>query len=95
MVADAVEAASRSLKYYNQESISELVDKIVNSQIAEGSFANANITFSEVETVKNILKERILNIYHTRISYPELKKQPTEASGAGEADKTNNNEAKQ
>lgn len=77
MMADAIEAASRSLKYYNSETISELVNKIINSQIEEGSFANADITFSEVETVKEILKERLLSMYHTRISYPELKKTET------------------
>lgn len=84
MIADAVEAASRSLKYYNNETISDLVDKIVKSQIDEGSFANADITFSQIETVKSILKDRLLSMYHTRISYPELKKKE------GENDDNNN-----
>jgi len=74
MMADAVEAASRSLKMYNEETIGNLVENIVNTQIAEHLFKNAPISFRDVETVKRVLKNKLLNIYHTRISYPEVRR---------------------
>lgn len=74
MMADSVEAASRSLPEYTEESISNLVDKIIDSQVAEGYFKNCPITFKDIETVKSAFKEKLKTIYHTRISYPELKK---------------------
>lgn len=72
MMADAVEAASRSLKEYTETSISELVERIIDSQIAEGMFKNASITFQHVEIVKRCFIEKLKIIYHTRISYPTL-----------------------
>ena len=74
MMADSVEAASRSLPEYTEESISNLVDKIIDSQVAEGYFKNCPITFKDIETVKSVFKEKLKTIYHTRISYPELQK---------------------
>ncbi len=74
MMADAVEAASRSLPEYTEESISNLVDKIIDSQVAEGYFKECPITFKDIATVKAIFKEKLKIAYHTRISYPELKK---------------------
>ncbi|ADV43043.1 HD family phosphohydrolase [Bacteroides helcogenes] len=74
MMADAVEAASRSLPEYTEESISNLVDKIIDSQVAEGYFRECPITFKDIATVKTVFKEKLKTIYHTRISYPELKK---------------------
>ncbi len=71
MMADAVEAASRSLKIYTDETINELVDKIIDSQIKEGQFNNVELTFKNITTIKNIFKNKIKNIYHTRIEYPE------------------------
>lgn len=73
MMADAVEASSRSLKEHTEEEIDQLVDTIINGQIAEGSFKNAPITFKNIETVKEVFKEKLKNIYHSRISYPKLK----------------------
>ena len=73
MMADAVEARSRSLKEYTFESIDEMVESMINSQIAAGQFKDAPITFRDVETVKFVFKEKIKNIYHTRIAYPEAK----------------------
>lgn len=73
MMADSVEAASRSLPEYTEESISNLVDKIIDSQVAEGYFKECPITFKDIATVKNVFKEKLKTIYHTRISYPELK----------------------
>lgn len=74
MMADAVEAASRSLPEYTEESISSLVDKIIDSQVAEGYFKECPITFKDIATIKTVFKEKLKTIYHTRISYPELKK---------------------
>ncbi len=74
MMADAVEAASRSLQDYSHESINKLVDKIVDSQIADGLFKESPISFSDVEMVKDTFKKRLATIYHTRIAYPEIKK---------------------
>ena len=73
MMADSVEAASRSLSEYTEDSISNLVDRIVDGQVAEGYFNECEITFHEIATAKSVFKERLKVIYHTRISYPELK----------------------
>ena len=74
MMADAVEAASRSLPEYTEESISNLVDKIIDSQMEDGYFKECPITFKDIATVKAVFKEKLKIMYHTRISYPELKK---------------------
>lgn len=74
MMADSVEAASRTLKAYTGESISELVENIVGRQAEEDQFSEADITFADISTVKEIFKNRLSNIYHNRIEYPELKK---------------------
>lgn len=74
MMADAVEAASRSLSEYTEESISNLVDKIIDSQVTEGYFKECPITFKDIAIIKSVFKEKLKIIYHTRISYPELKK---------------------
>ena len=70
MMADSVEAASRSLTEINEESIAELVEKIINSQLKGGQFEEAPVTFSDITTVKEVFKTRLKNIYHARISYP-------------------------
>lgn len=70
MMADAVEAASRSLKEYTEESISCLVERIVQTQINEGAFRDAPITLRDIETVKAVFKDKLRNIYHSRIVYP-------------------------
>lgn len=74
MMADAVEAASRSLTDHSAVAINNLVDKIVDTQMAEGLFKDSDISFKDVETVKNTFKKRLATIYHTRIAYPDLKK---------------------
>ncbi|MBQ8502334.1 MAG: HDIG domain-containing protein, partial [Bacteroides sp.] len=74
MMADAVEAASRSLAEYTEESIGSLVEKIIDSQVADGFFKECPITFKDIAIVKSVFKEKLKMIYHTRISYPELKK---------------------
>ena len=71
MMADSVEAASRTLKTYTPESISELVEGIVGRQISEEQFSDSNITYGDITAVKEIFKNRLSNIYHSRIEYPE------------------------
>jgi putative nucleotidyltransferase with HDIG domain len=88
MMSDAVEAASRSLKSYDEESISKLVENVVNGQIAEGQFKNSPISFKDVEVAKRVFVEKLKNIYHTRIQYPELKNNKEDKGALGEINKT-------
>ena len=74
MMADAVEAASRSLPDYTEQSIREMVNRIVDSQVADGYFRDCPITFRDIQYAKTVLIEKLKTIYNTRISYPELKK---------------------
>ena len=74
MMADAVEAASRSLKEYTEKDIRELVERIIDSQVAEGYFRECPITFRDIQYAKTVLIEKLKTIYHTRISYPTEKK---------------------
>ena len=74
MMADAVEAASRSLPDYTEQSIRELVNRIIDSQVDEGYFRECPITFRDIQYAKTVLIEKLKTIYHTRISYPEMKK---------------------
>jgi putative nucleotidyltransferase with HDIG domain len=71
MMADTVEAASRSLESYSKESISELVERLIDNQMEEGQFEDADITFKEIKKVKEVFKSRLNTIYHARISYPK------------------------
>lgn len=73
MMADTVEAASRSLPEYTEESISGLVNRLIDDQVNNGYFTDCPITFRDISQAKQILIERLKAIYHTRISYPELK----------------------
>lgn len=73
MMADSVEAASRSLNEYTEESIGNLVEKIIDAQVQEGFFKDCPITFHDITLAKEVFKEKLKTIYHTRISYPELK----------------------
>ena len=91
MMTDAVEASARSLKEYTEESIAELVDRIIDTQVAEGHFANCPITFQDIRTAKEVLKDKLKTIYHTRISYPKLqesRKPSAEAPLQGEPEET-------
>jgi len=72
MMVDAVEARSHSLQEYTVESIDAMVEDMIDSQIADGQFKNAPISFLDVEKVKSILKEKVKSIYHTRITYPKI-----------------------
>lgn len=74
MMADAVEAAARSLPEYTEISISNLVSKIIDQQLKDGFFEACPITFRDITMAKQVLIERLKSIYHTRVSYPELKR---------------------
>jgi len=71
MIVDSVEAASRTLKKYSEESIDSLVEQIVQSKINQNLLINADITFAEIDKVKKVLKTKLKNIYHTRVEYPK------------------------
>ena len=71
MMADSVEAASRSLKKYDNESISGLVNGIIDSQVSQHQFVNTNITFNDVTSIKKMFIKKLMNIYHVRIEYPK------------------------
>jgi putative nucleotidyltransferase with HDIG domain len=70
MMADSVEAASRSLKKYDAESIDNLVEQIINKQIELQQFMNSDITFKDITTLKKIFKKKLMNVYHLRVEYP-------------------------
>lgn len=82
MMCDSVEAASRSLKEYTEESITQLVNRIVDSQLAEGHFKECPITFRDIADAKRTLIDSLKTIYHTRISYPEVKKPTDQAQNS-------------
>lgn len=71
MMCDSCEAASKSIKEPTGKKIDEMVEKIVQKQMEEGQFMNADITFKEINTVKKVIKKKLKNIYHLRIEYPE------------------------
>ena len=70
MMADSVEAASRSLDDKTEEAINKLVDNIIDTQIRDNQFDNANLTFRDITTIKKVFKKKLMNIYHVRIAYP-------------------------
>ncbi len=70
MMADSVEAASRSLKVIDEQTINDLVENIINKQVDTGQFINSNITLRDITKTKKILKKKLMNIYHIRIEYP-------------------------
>ncbi len=82
MMSDSVEAASHSLTEYSEEAISKLVNKIIDGQVAQGSFNDAPITFLDIATAKSVLIERLKAIYHTRIQYPKLKNETKQSKEA-------------
>jgi uncharacterized domain HDIG len=74
MMADSVEAASRSLPDYSEKSVRALVNKIIDGQIADGLLSDAPLTFQNISTIKEVFIEKLVSIYHSRIVYPELNK---------------------
>ncbi|OQX81652.1 MAG: hypothetical protein B6D64_01850, partial [Bacteroidetes bacterium 4484_276] len=71
MMADSVEAASRSLKIIDEETINDLVENIINKQLEIGQFSNSDITLRDITKIKKILKRKLMTIYHIRIEYPK------------------------
>lgn len=75
MMADAIEACSRSLDDMSEEKISNIVDQMINSQIADGQFSETPLSFKDVEDIRRVFKARIISMNHHRITYPTLNKQ--------------------
>jgi hypothetical protein len=71
MLADSVEASSKSLKNYDADAIDELVERIIEARVEKDQFINAPITLRDVTRIKKILKRKLMNIYHVRIEYPQ------------------------
>ena len=69
-MADSVEAASRSLKDKTEESISKLIDGIIDTLVNDNQFINTDLTFRDITTIKKVFKKKLMNIYHVRIAYP-------------------------
>lgn len=86
MMADSVEAASRSLKDYSEGSIDHLVDRIIDQQEADGLYKDSPISFKDIETIKATFKKRLATIYHGRVAYPELHAKPTHEAGLSVSD---------
>nr|WP_314561224.1 HDIG domain-containing metalloprotein [uncultured Capnocytophaga sp.] len=71
MMADSVEAATKSLKNPTYEALEEFVERIIKKQLEDNQFANSDISFKEIERIKKVFKSKLINIYHVRIAYPE------------------------
>ncbi len=71
MMADSVEAATKSLKNPTYEALNEFVDRIIKKQLDDNQFASSDISFKEIEAIKRVFKSKLINIYHVRIEYPE------------------------
>ena len=76
MMADAVEARSRSLKEYTEQSIAEMVNQMIDAQIQDGQFAETPLSFSDVEAIREVFTTKLVAIHHQRIAYPTLNKSP-------------------
>lgn len=73
MMADAIEAASRSLAEPSEQALKQLIDKMVDFQISEGQFRNSEVSFRNIEEIKESFLSRLVNMYHVRIAYPDVK----------------------
>ena len=71
MMCDSSEAASKSIKNPTAQSISDLIDKIIEKQMADNQFLNSDITFREIKIIKKVIKKKLMNMYHLRVDYPE------------------------
>ena len=70
MMCDSVEAATKSIKDPDSKKIDEFVESIIDNQVENNQYENCELTFKNISTIKNILKEKLKNIYHIRIEYP-------------------------
>lgn len=86
MMADTVEAASRSLKENTKEAITELVNRLIDKQVKDGLFNNSPITFKDINDVKEVFCEKLISMRHVRVAYPELNKAMEEEPDKGEDD---------
>lgn len=80
MMADAVEAASRSLKDHTPQAITDLVNKIIDGQIADGLHNDSPLSFHDIQTIKDVFIRRLMTMYHSRIAYPDAPKKNTSES---------------
>ncbi len=80
MMADAVEARSRSLSVYTEESITEMIREMIDAQIADGQFKDTILSFRDVEEIKAVFCEKLINMNHHRIVYPELQNSSTDTN---------------
>lgn len=80
MMADTIEATSRSLKENTKEAITEMVNRLIDKQISEGMFNDAPITFKDIRDIKEVFIERLISMRHVRVAYPELKEKPDTSS---------------
>ena len=71
MMCDSAEAASKSITKPTAQSISDLIDKIIDKQMSDNQFLNSDITFKEIQIIKKVIKKKLMNIYHLRVEYPE------------------------
>ena len=94
MMADACEAATKSLSDHSEEAIAAMVSKIIDSQVADGLLREAPISFKDVETIKKLFVERLRTAYHMRVSYPDDVKRENAPQPAEEASSGNETEAK-
>ena len=74
MIADAIEARSRSLSEFTEKAITEAVNQMIDSQIADGQFAETPLSFKDVEDMRKVFISRLIAMNHHRISYPTLNK---------------------
>ena len=74
MMADAVEAASRSLPDYTEKTIKDLVNRLIDGMVADGYFRECPITFRDITYAKTVVSDKLKTIYHARVSYPTEKK---------------------
>ncbi len=74
MMADVIEACSRSLTTYTESSISSMVDKMIDQMVQEGQFADTPLSFKDVESIRQVFKTRLIAINHHRIQYPTINK---------------------
>ena len=74
MMADAIEARSRSLREYTEQSIAEMVNQMIDAQIQDGQFAETPLSFSDVEAIREVFTAKLIAIHHQRIAYPTIQK---------------------
>ncbi|HAK70908.1 MAG TPA: hypothetical protein DCM15_05980, partial [Cryomorphaceae bacterium] len=71
MMSDAVEASTRSIPEKSQQSLSDMIDQVIDHQLSSGQLDNADITLKEIHQIREAFKKFMRGVYHVRISYPE------------------------